>query len=637
MTLFRAAYSERINLCFYSYIGVNPISGHERIGSMKKRNEKPRRAVAALLALGLTVMQIPGHALATEDYNETVNVVASDYSTDKSAEVGDITVPSGSDAAQVYAFDGKSASLVAGNITGGDESKGVDTSATHASSSATTTVNGNVVTGDDAVETSAIFNGSAVVTVNGDVLAYQTGTGVVTSAEGCEGEGETTANVTVNGNVSGVASGIDAYAIEGGSATTTVNGDVSGASRGVNATAEDSGKVDVTVNGDVSSYEIGIRTESQDEGSSTDVTVIGNVTATYDYGIREKTDRGGSSNVTVTGDVTGAVGALAATFGDTEYFFGDIDDAENDYALSAIDGGTITLVIDGDLTGTSGAGLEVGMSGKSGTVDALVTGTISGNASNGYAGVDIWDTDAANNTSLTTWKITPNSEGTVASVEHGSDPSELFEAAINYIVKVLQPEVGASLSVTNAAGEALGQSHGYDVAHEGETVLLKVDLEPGYVLVGAYGDAGKQIPLSQDADGNWYLQVPKGGGVMLNAVVKPMSDLEPDEPVTPEPEPDEPVTPEPEPTLEPEPAADEPATPAKATTAAVEPATQAASTTPAAQAKTKSAAAAAMPATGDETPVRAMTLVLCTSLVAFAASAILRRKDAAGRRKHAAR
>ena len=166
---------------------------------------------------------------------------------------------------------------------------------------------------------------------------------------------------------------------------------------------------------------------------------------------------------------------------------------------------------------------------------------------------------------------------------------------------------------------------------------MKVDLEPGYVLVGAYGDAGKQIPLSQDADGNWYLQVPKGGGVMLNAVVKPMSDLEPDEPVTPEPEPDEPVTPEPEPTLEPEPAADEPATPAKATTAAVEPATQAASTTPAAQAKTKSAAAAAMPATGDETPVRAMTLVLCTSLVAFAASAILRRKDAAGRRKHAAR
>ena len=611
---------------------------------MMKRNAKLRRAIAALLALGLTVVQVPSNALAADDCDETVNVVASEYSTDKSVEVGDITVPSGSDAAQVYAYNGKSASLVTGNITGGDDSKGVDTSATHTSSSATTTVNGNVSTGDDAIEASAVFSGSATVTVNGDVSAYQTGTGVAISAEGSEGEGEgeTTASVTVNGNVSGAASGVDAYANEGGSATATVNGDVSGASRGVNAIAESGGKTDVTISGNVSSYEIGIRTASQNEGSSTDVTVVGNVTATYDYGIREKTDRGGSSNVTVTGDVTGAVGALAATFGDsTLYIVGDVDDIENAYELSAIDGGTITLVIDGDLTGTSGAGLEIGTSGKSGTVDALVTGTISGNASNGYAGVDIWNADAANNTSLTTWQITPNNEGSVASLGHGSDPSELFEAAINYIVKVLQPTAGATLSVTNATGGALGQRHGYDVAHEGETLLLKVDLEPGYVLAGAYGDAGQTIPLSQDADGNWYLQVPKGGGMMLNAIVKPATDPEPepDEPVEPEPdepvapEPDEPVVPEPEPA----PTADEPLTPAKSRISTAESTSQTASTTPAAQVKTTPVTTVATPATGDESPVRAMTLAMCASLAAFSVSIVLRKKDAVRRGRHAAR
>jgi LPXTG-motif cell wall-anchored protein len=428
------------------------------------------------------------------------------------------------------------------------------------------------------------------------------------------------------GDITADASGAEVHASGGASATLTT-GNVTG-SWGVSANAEGSSHADVTVNGDVTASDQGVRTSSQSKGSSVDVTVNGDVTATYDYGIREKTDRGGSSSVTVNGDVTGATGVGAFTFGDSNLLIiGDVDDFENAYQIGGREGGgKITLVIDGDLTGTSQAGLDVGMNGYPGIVDVLVTGTITGNNGKGdNAGIEVRNDNTEKNTHVTAWQITPDSNGNVAarSGENGNVAASDLEAAINYIVRVAQPEHGATLTAVNAEGGALAQSHGYDVAHEGEKVLLKVDLEPGFKLVGAYGDEMQKVPLSQDAEGNWYLVVPKGGGVLLSAVIRAASDPEPT-----------PAADEPTPAAdEPAPAADEPV-PAADEPVESEPATAAAES---ASAAAEPAAASALPATGDEIPVRALTLAALVALATFAGSVALRRKDAAYRGKHSAR
>ncbi|MDO4850811.1 MAG: LPXTG cell wall anchor domain-containing protein [Actinomycetota bacterium] len=432
---------------------------------------------------------------------------------------------------------------------------------------------------------------------------------------------ETTGDQSVEvGDINADESGAEVHAEDGASATLTT-GNVTG-SWGVNADAEGGSSANVTVNGDVTASDQGVRTSSQGEGSSVDVTVNGDVTATYDYGIREKTNRGGSSSVTVNGDVTGATGVGAFTFDDSNLLFiGDVDDFENAYQIGGREGGgKITLVIDGDLTGTSQAGLDVGMNGYPGIVDVLVTGTITGNnGKGGNAGIEVWNDNTEKNTHVTAWQITPDSNGNVAarSGENGNVAASDLEAAINYIVRVAQPEHGATLTAVNAEGGALAQSHGYDVAHEGEKVLLKVDLEPGFKLVGAYGDEMQKVPLSQDAEGNWYLVVPKGGGVLLSAVIRAASDPEP----TPAADEQAPAAAEP---VESElaPAADEqaPAAADESAPAAAEPAT-----------------ASALPATGDETPVRVLTLAVLVALATLAGSVALRRKDAAYRGKHSAR
>lgn len=409
-----------------------------------------------------------------------------------------------------------------------------------------------------------------------------------------------------------VIGGVQKTSDDDTSATLTVNGDVRNDDRAIDVRATYGGTADVTVNGNVSGGLIGVCTYSTEPDSSVNVAVNGNVTSKYDFGVRELTTYGGTSSVSVKGDVEGAVGAYARTVGSVEsyLFVGDVDDFDNTYEIGGIrTGGAITLVIDGNLTGTSQAGLELDKSEKSGSIDVLVSGTISGNASNGYAGVVLDNATVANSTSLTAWRITSSDDGAVAKLVESGDPAKAFEAAINYIIKVVQPGSGAILTATNAQGGALAQSHGYGVAREGERVLLKVDLKPGYVLAGAYGDEGQTIPLAQDTDGNWYIEVPKGGGVMLSAIVKSLSDTEPT--------PSEVETP--------------------ATEAKTESSEAKAPTNDAKAISNEVVATKALPATGDKTYTHAMGLAAYASLAAFAGSVALRRKDAAHSGKHFAR
>ena len=92
-----------------------------------------------------------------------------------------------------------------------------------------------------------------------------------------------------------------------------------------------------------------------------------------------------------------------------------------------------------------------------------------------------------------------------------------FEKKINYIIKTEKP-AGGNIKAMYANSKALSKSHGYDVAHEGEKVILKADA--GYQITAAYNGKDKKTALSKDANGDYYLVVPKGGGVYLSAKVK---------------------------------------------------------------------------------------------------------------------
>jgi len=244
-------------------------------------------------------------------------------------------------------------------------------------------------------------------------------------------------------------------------------------------------------------------------------------------------DSSGSGTASL--DVTGNVNAYAAG----EYYDGVF------YSTGAVlrprAEGIINLSIDGNLT-SNGEGIYI--IDPQGTADILVTGTIDGKT----AGVVVDKTSliidepavrggsssdgpsaVAGSIVLTVWKIVLNNDGYAAvnplhmitpqadamsSDEYAQDKD--FEKAIKYIIKVNQPKAGGKVSVTDANGKVLDKSHNFDIAYEGDKVMLNVDLESGYKLLAAYNEDGEKLSLQQDENGNYYIIVPKGGGVNLS-------------------------------------------------------------------------------------------------------------------------
>ena len=73
-------------------------------------------------------------------------------------------------------------------------------------------------------------------------------------------------------------------------------------------------------------------------------------------------------------------------------------------------------------------------------------------------------------------------------------------------------------------GGGTREYEGYQVANEGDTVTMKLTIPEGFEVAGAYGDEGQEWPLSKDAGGNYYLSVPRGGGVMLSVKLSKKED-----------------------------------------------------------------------------------------------------------------
>ena len=60
------------------------------------------------------------------------------------------------------------------------------------------------------------------------------------------------------------------------------------------------------------------------------------------------------------------------------------------------------------------------------------------------------------------------------------------------------------------------KSHDYEYALKDDKVILKIEPEEGYKIVGAFNGMNKEEALLMDSDGNYYIIVPNGGGVYLS-------------------------------------------------------------------------------------------------------------------------
>ena len=314
----------------------------------------------------------------------------------------------------------------------------------------------------------------------------------------------TTKDVTAADEESVYSEGVYAQAFNKATSTVTVDGDVTATSKGSDAT--------------------GIAAQAYVD-SSTTVNVKGDVTVEGEYadGIYAGAYSSASTEVTVDGNLT----ATATTTEEEER-----SNSTAVFVDTASDS-NVKVAVKGDLKTNNGAGIAIQTykereEDSYGTADIVVGGVLSAKD----IAVNFYNPEAAKNTSLTVWKVDLSKEGNIAKCHidtYNEDFSEKlssedldmtdFEKTIRYIIKLEQPTEGGILSVNGTESYA-----GYDTAKEGETVLLKVNVKDGYRLVAAYNGKDQKLALKQDASGNYYIVVPKGGGVYLSAVLEKIED-----------------------------------------------------------------------------------------------------------------
>ena len=165
-----------------------------------------------------------------------------------------------------------------------------------------------------------------------------------------------------------------------------------------------------------------------------------------------------------------------------------------------------------------------------GNFDILITGTLE----TGGTPVLISDSVTPDNVQITVWKIDGavederGEEHVVAEGRPGAEPKKITEASskveesIHYIIRV-EPSQQDMIGLSGTE-----EVHGYDTATENSTVTLKVKVPDGYTLTGAYNGEGEKIALEKDPDGNYYVEVPRGGGVYLSVELEKDEDHDTD-------------------------------------------------------------------------------------------------------------
>ena len=407
----------------------------------------------------------------------------------------------------------------------------------------------------------------ATATVEGGENGYADARAV--GAEAINGQ---TINVTVDGPVEAtatnnaedalftVATAVDAKASgEDSQVTVTVSGDISAAAK---ASGEES-----------STSANAVILEAGDGGTVTFTATNGDITAAaeeenaYVAGLTAN-NMGGDIEAEVTGDVTasggeGAVGVLVSSvpaeekqtidteaepveinLDEVDYEGSEDIDGDGEYDLivwvgatkyiktedgqflpvlqeSTYEKGNTDLTITGDVKGDIGVELNVN---EVQTANITVDGTIEGET----AGILLReDTKLSDDITMTVWEVKPNKDGAVVVREEIKEDELAYtedkeaEKLIQYIIKVEDTSKDYITTVGTKAFTA-GNGNEYQVANEGDKVLMKLNIPEGKELVDAFWDVAKSQAgrLLKDAEGDYYLEVPRGGGVLLSVTLK---------------------------------------------------------------------------------------------------------------------
>ncbi|MBQ1508857.1 MAG: cell wall-binding repeat-containing protein, partial [Erysipelotrichaceae bacterium] len=253
-------------------------------------------------------------------------------------------------------------------------------------------------------------------------------------------------------------------------------------------------------------------------------------------------DIGGMSGSTISAEIAGNIETTGEnSLGMDLYSKGgsSITVSQNSNISSACDGlvvdadpkSSVQVTVIGDIEGGR-EGLRVGISEGETTysglnADVIVLGTVSG----GTIGISKDTSFGTGGTyRIAVWKVIPNAEGHVAmegdydtlfgTNETDYSYSEEFEKSINYIIAYTM-KAGQRFTPVDKNGNPLELiNDNYYVAHEGDYVSLKPQTEGGVITAAyQYTDNGKEL-LDKDAEGNFYVIVPRGGGIKLTADIE---------------------------------------------------------------------------------------------------------------------
>ena len=393
------------------------------------------------------------------------------------------------------------------------------------------------------VVTSVSVNGDVVVTADGQA---EDATGISLAVSG----DDTTVSFVVDGKVSatsedGNADGVNAIVSDGA----TVDGEVTGSveangetASAVNVQAQSGASVTIDIDDQVSAtgekYAMGVYAMTSDAESSVKVTVQdGGVVAEGD----EDGEVFGVNTVNEDGEITVNVIGDTVSSG-TGIYASDTETINSDTEEDTREGGTTKVTVVGDVQAEDTA-VELELTEAKSTIEVTVDGTVEGKE---HAIVLSEDTIAENLT-MTVWEVKPNEDGNIVErVEYPEDgegeakytADKETEKLIQYIVRI-QDDSKPYIATTGTKDFTAGNGETYQVANEGDKVLVKLTIPEGKELVGAYWDKAQSAAgkLLTDSEGNYYVEVPRGGGVELSLVMKDIPKPEPEPEPEPQPEP----------------------------------------------------------------------------------------------------
>ena len=472
--------------------------------------------------------------------------------------------------------NGGSVTVTAGTINAQDRGVNIE-SGKNGTGTGTTTVNVNGDISSDADKGIIVQNYDDgykdSIAVNGNITVTGNITGEETNGVRIEAIGDV--DFVMTGNVS-VATDTDAEGIHLGSkdldnatecgtidATLTGNIDVTGQSaEGVELFAINDGTVNFDMTGNITATATtegdGIATalDVLNNGGTINAQITGNLISSKDGIIIYDADWDHVDsatleeydNVTMTVNEeelltvrTGENGEVQKTYvhvdGDTLVYYdenGKVIEVDKKVEKSS----DTRIEVTGNVTAPE-TGVFLNVINDKAKVDVIVDGTVNGESQSVLLARDT----VTDNLTLTVWEVKPNEKGNLVErmtymeetegnvIQHyGAD--EALEKSIQYIIRI-EPTQTNNISTAGTT-----DYEGYHVAKEGETVTLKLNVPAGYRVVNAFNGTTEKVQLLQDANGEYYLVVPRGGGVMLSVQLARIPRPTPPDP-DPDPEEDE--------------------------------------------------------------------------------------------------